>query len=625
MTGRFPAASGASARARCKLTEPEEPATFATSARRFLHDARAAATAITAAAVTVMAVAGAALVTDHAWLVGQRDTLKSATDSASIAATLEMNRMLEADSTLSDTALKGALEGVARRYIQLNLSHLPAARLARAEETLEVTLTINRAASSVEVVAEADLGGTLVARALPSLGGYAGPETTQASAAVECAGTAIEVVLALDVTASMHGRVNNSLPPRGDNRRLNAVVNAAKVLLAELLATCDERSVAVGVVPWDKTVRLPDADTWEANGWVNIGPNRTGAIPTDWAGCVEDREHDANPLNATALASAASLSLHLPASSPFPAFIYPDTRSFSVTTMADDIKDAFPDLADEIKNALETNLAALRDNDWGSTGTRGVRGGNSNCTSTEMLPLTTELGDVGTALNSIEGNDVWGGGTMAHLGVTWGRRMLAPSWRTVWGDNESVHPINPAEREVTKVLILLTDGGNALEDQHSGLPGKLHMKHLGLPDCLDTVDDPPKSCRQGKIGTFYSALGRLGPGPGNANDKAQGYYYPGWNVRGTTGGGSRTTEAALAALMKRSCALARGDGLTVYTIGAMPSVHTRWRDALVACSGAPGTADADRAEFFFHAADRASLDRAFQAIARRVISLRRVS
>ena len=53
--------------------------------------------------------------------------------------------------------------------------------------------------------------------------------------------------------------------------------------------------------------------------------------------------------------------------------------------------------------------------------------------------------------------------------------------------------------------------------------------------------------------------------------------------------------------MMRSCALARGEGVTVYTIGAMPGVHTRWRDALVACSGA------------------------FRAIARRVISLRRVS
>ena len=236
--------------------------------------------------------------------------------------------------------------------------------------------------------------------------------------------------------------------------------------------------------------------------------------------------------------------------------------------MANSIKAAFPNLADDVKDDLETNLEALRDNDYGQQGRQGRGGANYGCTSTEMLPLTATLGTVDTRLDRIKTSVVMGGGTMAHLGVTWGRRMLAHSWRTVWGD--SVHPIDPADREVTKVLILLTDGGNALEDDHSGLPGRLHAKHVGVPDCLDTAEDPPRSCRQGDLGTYYSALGRLGPAPGDNNDKDQGYYYPGWGLKGTTGGGSKTAETALTALMKRSCALARGEGLTVYTIGAMP-------------------------------------------------------
>ena len=607
------------------VRESGAPARSAGSCKRFLRETRAGATAIVAAAVTVMSVGGVALITDHLWLVDQRDTLKSAADSGSIAATFAMNRMLEADSTASDAALKAGLGPVARRYVELNLGHLPAERLARAKETLVIKLAIDRAASRVEVAAEADLGGTLLARALPLLGNYAGPGTMSATAAVECAGSAVEVVLALDVTASMHGKVDNNLPATGDNRRLNAVIKAAKGLVEELRATCDGRSVAVGVVPWDKTVRVPNADTWRENNWATVGDNRTGTIPTGWGGCVEDRAHDANPLDATALANATSLSLDLPSSSPFPVFIYPDTKDFSVDAMAALIRGAFSDLADEVDDALETNLEALRDNDYGPEGRQGRGGGNFGCTSTKMLPLTTTLDTVDTTLDGIKTSVVMGGGTMAHLGVTWGRRMLAHSWRTVWGSSESVHPIDPADREVTKVLILLTDGGNALEDDHSGLPGRLHAKHVGVPDCLDTAEDPPSYCRQGNLGTYYSALGRLGPGPGATNDKAQGYYYPGWGLRGTTGGGRRTTETALAALMKRSCALAREEEeLTVYTIGAMPSVHTRWRDALVACSGAPGTADADRAGFYFRAADGAALDRAFRAIARRVISLRRV-
>ena len=594
---------------------------FLISVRRFLRDTRAGATAITAAVITVMALGGAALITDHLWLVDQRDTLKSATDSAAVAATIAMKRLLDSDHTLSDDNLKTHLEPVARRYIELNLAHLPAERLARAKATLVITLTLNRTVSRVNVAAKADLGGTLFARVMPLLGGYAGPGTMQANTTVECAASAIEVVLALDVTASMHASIDSS------TRRLDAVIKAAKELVEELRSGCDESAVAVGIVPWDKTVRVPNAATWRQNTWVKMGPNRTGTIPTDWAGCVEDRAHDANPLNATALASATSMSLDLPASSPFPVFIYPDTKGFSVTSMENKIKADFPSLTDDIKDNLKTNLEALRENDYvsGEPGPKGRGGGNYNCTSTKMLPLTTTLDTVDTTLDRIKASEVMGGGTMAHLGVTWGRRMLAHSWRTVWGDEDSVHPINPAGREVAKVLILLTDGGNALEDDHDELPGKLNVKRVGVPDCLDTVNNPPRSCKQGKVQTFYSALGRLGAAPGDNNDKEQGHYYPGWGVKGTTGGGSETAETALAALMKRSCTLARGEGLTVYTIGAMPSVKTRWKDALVACSGAPGTADAERGEFYFAATDLASLSGAFQTIARRVMQVRRVN
>ena len=591
--------------------------TFPVSARCFLRSTRAGATAFAAAAVTVMSVGAAALIIDHLWLVDQRDTLKGAANSASIAATLEMNRMLEADSTLTDAALKTDLEGVAQRYIELNLTHLPDARLTRAKDTLVVTLTVNRAESRVEVGAEADLGGTVFSRALPLLGNYAGPATTSATATVECAGSAVEVALALDVTASMHSPIDSNLPARGDNRRLNAVIKAAKGLVQELRATCDGRSVAVGIVPWDKTVRVPRKDTWRQGNWVSMGDHRTGVIPTDWAGCVEDRAHGATLPNATALASATTLSLDLPSSSPFPVFIYPDTRNFSVDPMADSINAAFPDLATEITDALKTNLEALRDNDWGRRERQGMGGPNLHCTSTEMLPLTTNLDTVDTALDALRTSKVWGGGTMGHLGVTWARRMLASSWRTVWGD--SVHPIDSADHAVTKVLILLTDGGNALADPQKELPGRFNAKYVGVPECLDSATRP-RSCRQGSIGTFYSAIGRLGLG-----NTADGHYYPGWGVTGSGGGGSRTTETALSALMKRSCDLARTEGMTVYTIGAMPSVHTRWRDALVACSGAPGTAETDRSDFYFHAANGAALDQAFQAIARRVISLRRVS
>ena len=53
---------------------------------------RGGATSIVATLVAVMVVAAAALIVDHNWLYGQRDIIKSASDSAAVAATIEMRR-----------------------------------------------------------------------------------------------------------------------------------------------------------------------------------------------------------------------------------------------------------------------------------------------------------------------------------------------------------------------------------------------------------------------------------------------------------------------------------------------------------------------------------------------------
>ena len=92
---------------------------------------------------------------------------------------------------------------VAKNYVTLNLTHLPQARLARAKETLTVAVTPNRAASTVDVAASADLGGTLFTRHLPLVGGSTGPATIAVAAKVESLIVPIEVILAIDTSGSM--------------------------------------------------------------------------------------------------------------------------------------------------------------------------------------------------------------------------------------------------------------------------------------------------------------------------------------------------------------------------------------------------------------------------------------
>ena len=109
---------------------------------------------------------------------------------------------------------------------------------------------------------------------------------------------------------------------------------------------------------------------------------------------------------------------------------------------------------------------------------------------------------------------------MAHLGVTWARRMLAPSWRVVWGDE--THPVDPDEPGVVKALVLLTDGENWAGDRPESLPGRFFARFQGgLLDFVNAGDCRRQTGACAKLGkhhttlppdyaSTYSALGRLG-------------------------------------------------------------------------------------------------------------------
>ena len=58
--------------------------------------------------------------------------------------------------------------------------------------------------------------------------------------------------------------------------------------------------------------------------------------------------------------------------------------------------------------------------------------------------------------------------TYSTMGLIWGRRLLTPEWRSVWGGE--VHPVDPSDESslgVRKAIVLLTDG----EDNYNALVG----------------------------------------------------------------------------------------------------------------------------------------------------------
>ena len=73
-----------------------------------------------------------------------------------------------------------------------------------------------------------------------------------------------------------------------------------------------------------------------------------------------------------------------------------------------------------------------------------------------ILPLSRDMGAVRSAIDALM---PVGTATYSTMGLIWGRRLLTPEWRPVWGGE--VHPVHPDDEDslgVRKAIVLLTDG-----------------------------------------------------------------------------------------------------------------------------------------------------------------------
>ena len=211
----------------------------------FLKATAAGATAVTAAVVVVMTVAASTVIIEHHAIVDQRDTLKSAANAASIAMTAEMHRVLSLQPNTSDDALTAFLRPIGRRYVELNLMHLADDRRRRAMGSLVLNITLDRNAGTLDVDAAADMGGFIMAQALPLFGKLDDAGPTEVRSGVEQApAVPFALVLALDYSTSMR----NDLQGRRIGKPRVEIVKDAATALAEHLLPNDQ--VTIGLVPW---------------------------------------------------------------------------------------------------------------------------------------------------------------------------------------------------------------------------------------------------------------------------------------------------------------------------------------------------------------------------------------
>ena len=417
--------------------------------------------------MTLMSIGGFALTSDHTHLVYQRDTLKAATDAASLAATRHWQQAL--GHLTDDKDIKDALRPLAERYI---LANIPESRRGDAKATLQVELVLHHGVGMVDVGATADLsGGVIFTHWLLDEGTAEGLKITEVETRterIEGAGGINEVVLAIDNTGSMgytlSGQDSGTV---GEDSRMTIVKRAAKDLVDILTATGS--TVAVGVVPWHYRVQF-DSNTrtrWEDNGWAvyptrryypnphwgswrDIGrstnrgwfpdPHLVTAAgewhdlpskPEAWRGCVDQRRMSG--------VDPPGVSSALPTVEPFtmgfysPTVTYPRDSSISFQCQAG-LGKCFDDPSHDKYESRP----------------------QFNCGIATIMPLTTDIDRVKRKIDTLSDS---GPATYSTLGVVWGHRLLAPTWRDIWGD--VTHPMDQTEG-LQKALVLLTDG----DDNH---------------------------------------------------------------------------------------------------------------------------------------------------------------
>ena len=400
------------------------------------------------------------VVGDLLWVSNQKNMLEAAIDAAGIAAFKEMSALSPVATDEESKQQEDQLKATIKRYV---LANVPQAHRAELGQSLKVDLTRGEKSKeeSVTVEVTAKLPGSILGK---SWGLDLGEQEVNTRLKVKRALVPVDIVLALSGSTEMRSSISKynkhyALFEQNPDSRLVAAKNAANTLVSALFLAGGGH-VSVGFVPYTAVV--------------NVGKNRSGWVDDIGKG---DKATTAEfqPMGRLCLAPSGPLVNRHARPSEVPSYFHPKIRT-----------------------------SWMSEADW-----LDADGPQLYCIRTPITPL---LNDESAIQQTIADLSLWGNtGNMTHLGVQWGRRVLAPSWRVSWGGGEP-------EGDPKKVLVLLTDGTN----------------NVGA--------------------TSYSAYGE-----------------PGAGIRGLGLQRSRERKAKLDQATRDHCDLARSEGIHVYGVLALPN------------------------------------------------------
>jgi len=396
--------------------------------------------------------------------------------------------------------------------------------------------------------------------------------TVSARTVIQRESPGMELVMVMDNTGSMRS-----------SGKIDAMKDAATSLVNILYG--DRETVDgfwVGLVPYSAMVNVGNSRI----SWMD-GFNPNDFQPTSWKGCVEARSYPNDTNDA------------LPQVEKWQPFLSPTTLEQFPNPYHTGGAEAYDE-----DDANTWGAFLNGDNDWDPDGLQSElnedNGDQNDGTGPNLgcgPAITSLIASKTTALDAIDEMQPWHrGGTMANLGLAWGWRVLSPKWRGKWGgDTPNDMPLDYGTANMTKAIILLTDGQNEWYDWPGTswkVDGEWH--YSGIPGSNRYPDDFDDEFRDTWPGADYNAYGRLGEGR-----------------LGTTSNGA--ARNVINDRMLELCTAMKAEGIIVYAITfRLNSAATQ--DLYRACA----TSD----DLYFNSPSNSDLQQVFVEIADQLSRLR---
>jgi Flp pilus assembly protein TadG len=420
--------------------------------RRFLDNQRGTVATLTALAIVPIIIC-VGIGIDYSRTLSAKANLQDSLDAAALAL-----------AQLPAGTPQATLDAKAKTWLTVNLHN---------KDIQGTTPTVVPSNGQIVVSASANVPTTLAAilgvKQLP----------VSASTTVKW-GSKLEVALVLDNTGSMAGN------------KLDSLVSAAKTLVDTLLAAnaTAPDSVKISIVPFSNTVNVGASHQGES--WIDptaaayrglassdlFNDNKHNGAWVDrfdlldnlnqtWGGCVETRpmwvsgvKKDFDVLD-TAFSDADPGTKIVPYFSPDGPD--PTTNSWGWTVnspygnnyLKDKISTPNPSEIDKLQYSAKYDKPK-----WQGGG----GGPNDGCGIQPLQPLSTDA----TTLKALLGKMVASGNTNVPFGLFWGWMTLSPN--TPFTASAYKQPVAYGTADVTKVVIVLTDGDNTSTDNaYSGV------------------------------------------------------------------------------------------------------------------------------------------------------------